>query len=89
MKPDSTRKYARIQQIVEARRKPLVSILADDLTESQALKLEAELIAAFGTETTGGPLANSVVPVGLGGKKRENLVVPQGVVEKAQIGLEF
>ena len=89
VKPDSTRKYSRIQEIVEAGRKPLVAILADDLTESQALKLEAELIAAFGTEATGGPLTNSVVPVGLGGKKRESLVVPQGVVEKAQIGLEF
>lgn len=71
VKPDSTRKYGRIQKIVEAGRKPLVAILADDLTESQALKLEAELIAAFGTEATGGPLTNSVVPVGLGGKKRE------------------
>lgn len=91
VKPDSTRKYGRIQKIVEAGRKPLVAILADDLTESQALKLEAELIAAFGTEATGGPLTNSVVPVGLGGKKREreSLVVPQGVVEKAQNGLEF
>jgi hypothetical protein len=30
-----------------------------------------------------------VIPAGLGGKKREGLVVPQGILEKAQIGLEF
>ena len=68
---------------------PHVSILADDLTEAQALKLEAELIAAFGTETTGGLLTNAVIPVGLGGKRRENIIVPQGAVEKAQIGLDL
>lgn len=89
VKPDSSKKFARINEIVGAGSKPLVAILADDLTESQALKLEAELISAFGTEATGGPLTNSVVPSGLGGKKREGLVVPQGAVEKAQIGLEF
>ena len=89
VKPDSSRKFARIKEIVGTGRKPLVAILADDLTESQALKLEAELIAAFGTEATGGLLTNSVVPSGLGGKKREGLVVPQGTMEKAQIGLQF
>lgn len=89
VKPDSTRKYARIKKILESGRKPLVAILADDLTESQALKLEAELIAAFGTEATGGSLTNSVIPAGVGGKKREGLVVPHGVVEKSQIGLVF
>jgi len=89
VKPDGTRKYARIKAILETGGKPLVTILADDLTESQALKLEAEMIAAFGTEATGGLLTNSVMPAGLGGMKREGLVVPQGVVEKAQIGLEL
>ena len=89
VKPDATRKYARIQAIIESGKKPLVAILADDLTEAQALKLEAELIAAFGTETTGGLLMNYVVPAGLGGKKRGGLLVPHGVVEKAQIGVEL
>ena len=87
--PDSTVKYARIKKILEEHHRPIVDILADDLTESQALKLEAELIAAFGTEATGGILTNSVVPAGLGGKKRQNIVVPQGSVERAQIGLSF
>ena len=89
VKPDATRKYARIKEIIEAGKKPLVAVLADDLTEPQALKIEAELISAFGTEPTGGLLTNSVMPAGLGGKKREGLIVPQGVVEKAQIGLEL
>ena len=67
----------------------MVVTLADDLTESQAFKLEAELISAFGTETTGGLLTNTVVPAGLGGSQRRNLVIPQGVVERAQIGLDL
>lgn len=60
-----------------------------DLTEPQALRLEAELIAAFGTIDSGGLLTNSVLPSGLGGKKRRGLVVPLGCVERAQLGLEL
>jgi hypothetical protein len=69
--------------------KPLVTILADDLDEVQALKLESELISAFGTEETGGLLTNSVIPKGLGGKSRAGLVAPQGVIERAQLGLQL
>ena len=87
--PDSTKKYARIQDIKNSGIKPLVGILADDLTEAQALKLESELISAFGTEETGGCLTNAVVPAGLGGKQRAGLVVPQGAVERAQLGLQL
>jgi len=87
--PDRTRKYARIKEIIDAGAKPLIDILVEDLTEAQALRLEAELIAAFGTEDTGGILTNTVVPAGLGGRKRTNIVVPQGAVERAQLGLEF
>lgn len=89
VKPDNTRKYARIQEIQDSGIEPIVDILVDDLTESQALKLESELISAFGTEETGGILTNSVVPSGLGGKKRDSVVVPQGAVERAQLGLEL
>jgi hypothetical protein len=89
VKPDKTLKYKRIGDIIASGKTPLVDILADDLTETQALKLESELISAFGTEMTGGLLTNTVVPSGLGGKKRKNLIVPQGSVERAQIGLEF
>ena len=89
VKPDSTRKYSRIKEIQESGFTPLVDVLVDDLTETQALKIESELIAAFGTEETGGILTNSVVPSGLGGKQRDGIVVPQGSVERAQLGLEL
>jgi hypothetical protein len=87
IKPDSTKKYGRIKEIVAAGFKPLVDVLVDDLTESQSLKIESELIAAFGTQETGGLLTNSVVPSGLGGKQRDGIIVPQGAVERAQLGL--
>ena len=87
--PDTTRKYKKIKDIIETGKKPIIDILVDDLTEAQALKIEAELIAAFGTEETGGILTNTVVPSGLGGKKRDHISVPQGSVERAQLGLEF
>src|SRR5271156_1101370 len=60
--PDGTRKYLRIKEIVAAGSVPLLDILLDDLTEQQALRMEAELIAAFGTIESGGPLANTVLP---------------------------
>jgi hypothetical protein len=85
----NSKKYLRIKEIRDSGIEPLVVILADDLTESQALKLEAELISAFGTESTGGLLTNVVTPSGFDNKKRPNLVIPQGVVERAQIGLEL
>ena len=87
--PDNTKKYSRIREILDSGKRPIITILADDLTESQALKLEAELIAAFGTEATGGLLTNSVLPAGVGYKTRENLVLPQGAVERSQIGLDL
>ncbi len=87
VKPDNTRKYTRIRKIRDSGMIPLVEILIDDLTEFQALKLESELISAFGTEETGGILTNAVVPSGTAGKERLGVVVPQGAVERAQLGL--
>jgi hypothetical protein len=87
--PDNTKKYARILEIRNSGYEPLVDILIDDLTEVQALKLEAELISAHGTVETGGILLNAVVPSGLGGKSRNGIIMPQGCVERAQLGLEF
>jgi len=52
--PDQTRKYVRIKEILDGGGKPLIDILVDDLTEAQALRIEAELIAALGTEEMGG-----------------------------------
>jgi uncharacterized protein len=87
LKPDKTRKGNRIAEIIVAGGEVIVSTLADDLSEQQALKLEAEIIAALGTEATGGILTNSVVPRGMTKSRRDSVVVPSGVVEKAQISL--
>ena len=87
--PDATKKYARIKQIIAEGAQPMVDILVEDLTEAQALRLEAELIAAFGTVESGGLLTNAVVPSGLGGKSRNGVVVPQGCIERAQLGLQL
>jgi len=87
--PDVTKKYTKIKEIITAGAQPMVDILVEDLTEAQALRLEAELIAAFGTVESGGVLTNAVVPSGLGGKKRKGVIVPQGCVERAQLGLQL
>lgn len=87
--PDGTRKYTRIKEIHDSGAKPFVEILADNLTDQQALKLEAEIISAFGTPDSGGLLTNAVMPSGIAGKKRQGLVIPTGCVERAQLGLSL
>ena len=89
LRPDATRKGARIKEIVASGGQVLVSRLVDAITESQAIKLEAELIAALGTVDTGGLLTNSVLPSGLSAKVRASVTVPSGVKEKAQLGLSL
>lgn len=89
LRVDNTRKGQRIAEIQSAGHAVITTVLADDLTETQALKLEAELIAAFGTEATGGLLTNSVMPSGVVGNIRRGLTVPAGAVEKAQVGLDL
>ncbi|WP_309572678.1 GIY-YIG nuclease family protein [Deinococcus sp.] len=86
-RPDDTIKGQRIREIQAAGHQVLIARLVEALTESQALRIEAELIAAFGTVASGGLLTNTVMPAGLGGKSRPQLVVPSGVKEKAQFGL--
>lgn len=86
---DATRKGQRIADIIAAGFEVVTTKLADGLTEEQALKLEAELISAFGTEATGGFLTNSVTPSGRVKRLRKDLKIPSGVYEKAQIGLDL
>jgi hypothetical protein len=86
---DSTSKGNRIADIYAARFEVIVTVLASDLTEQQALKIEAELISAFGTEASGGILTNSVIPSGLVSRGRRDLIVPSGSLEKAQLGLQL
>jgi hypothetical protein len=87
VKPDDSRKGKRIRTITSDGHKVLVAHLVDDLTELQAIKLEAEIITAFGTEDSDGILTNTVIPSGETHKMRRNVVVPHGVREKAQLGL--
>ena len=88
-RPDSTRKGERIRKIEADGHRVLVSKLVENLTETQALKLETELISSMGTVDTGGVLTNSVVSSGLSSKTRRNIVVPLGIVEKSQLGLSL
>lgn len=87
IQPDESRKGRRIRDIISSGKEVLVTHLADGLSELQAIKIEAELISAFGTEATGGFLTNAVVPTGNIAKVRKTLIVPEGLIEKAQLGL--
>jgi len=87
LEPDDSKKGRRIREITQSGRQVLVTQLADGLSELQAIKIEAELISAFGTEATGGILTNVVIPTGNTTKARKTLIVPDGVLEKAQLGL--
>jgi hypothetical protein len=84
---DETRKGKRIAEIQQSGYEIVTAILASELSEIQAIRLEAELISAFGTEVTGGMLTNSVIPKGILNKQKEKTIVPSGIQEKAQIAL--
>lgn len=86
---DNTSKGKFINEIIANGFEVIVTILSDSLTEIQALKLEAELISAFGTEKNGGVLKNTVSPSGSVNKRYSQLNVPYGVYERAQLGMEF
>lgn len=86
---DNSAKGQVIREIIAAGKTVLESKLVENLTEAEALKIEAELISAFGTLDTGGILTNAVMPKGLGAKKRPSIVVPHGVQERAQLGLSL
>src|SRR5262245_26444068 len=86
-RPDLSRKGDRIREVAEDGYQVVVSRLCEGLSEVQAIKLEAELISAFGTVDTGGILLNSIVPSGMASGRRRDVTVPHGVREKALIGL--
>ena len=87
--PDESVKWRTIQAIRNDGMEPLVTELIPDLTESQALLLEAQLIGAFGAAESGGFLTNQVLTSGRGGSRAAALTMPWGVVERAQIGLSL
>lgn len=86
---DDTTKGQRIKEIIASGKEPIVTTMADELTEIQAIKLEAELIAGFGLEATGGILTNTVTPSGAARAALVTVTVPLGCREKAQLGLGF
>jgi uncharacterized protein len=85
---DESAKGKRIREIQNAGLDVLTVKLVEGLSEVEALRIEAELISAFGTEDHGGMLTNAVVPSGVILKRSRRVIVPAGVVEKAQIALE-
>jgi len=86
--PDNTAKGKRIAEIRADGYQVLITKVCEGLTELQALKIEAELIASFGTVASGGSLLNSVLPSGKRKAKR-GLIVPLGGPEKAQLGVSL
>jgi len=87
--PDQTQKGRLISEIKAAGQEVLVSKVCENLSEIQAIRLEAELIAALGLKDSGGLLLNSVRPTGVARGRQRDLVIPTGVVEKAQLALSL
>ncbi len=85
---DQSAKGERIKQVHAAGLQVLTVKLVEGLSEAEALRIEAELISAFGTEDRGGLLTNAVVPKGVMLNRGRGMIVPSGVVEKAQIALD-
>ena len=78
-----------ISDITSAGHKVLHTILVENLTEPEALKIEAELIASFGIRSRGGLLVNKVRPNPDKVSSKSRLNVPDGCYEKAQMGLQL
>ena len=86
-KIDDSEKGQVIQAIHEAGLFVLHTVISDNLTEEQSLKIEAELIAGFGIRSQGGLLTNRVKPNPNNISKRIKVNIPDGCYEKAQMGL--
>jgi hypothetical protein len=87
---DSSAKGMRIKDIRQAALKVLLTTLAANLTEIEALRIEAELISAFGTEALDGKLTNVITPSTAPRERRlRNLIIPSGAIEKSQISLQL
>ncbi|MBN4075277.1 MAG: hypothetical protein COA71_03815 [SAR86 cluster bacterium] len=88
-KIDDSEKGAMIQAIHNAGMNVLHTIITDNLTEEQSLKIEAELIAGFGIRSHGGLLTNRIRPNPDNISKRIKINIPIGCYEKAQMGLSI
>ncbi|MDR0770376.1 MAG: GIY-YIG nuclease family protein [Burkholderiales bacterium] len=87
--PDDSEKGKVIKEIQKNGLKTIHTVLVDGLAEEQALKIEAELIAAFGIRSQGGLLTNVVRPITEGIYKKVRINVPSGCYERAQCGLNL
>lgn len=86
---DESEKGQLIQSIKASGHNVMHTIIADNLTEHQALKIEAELISAFGVRSQGGLLTNRVRPNPENVNRQIKLNIPDGCYEKAQMGLDL
>src|SRR5690606_12707198 len=86
---DDSEKGQLIHAILMAGHKVIHTIIADNLTEQHALKIEAELIAAFGIRSQGGLLTNRVKPNPDNIQRTVKMNVPDGCYEKSQMALEL
>jgi len=86
---DNSEKSQLIQEIQANGYQVLVEILVNNISEKDSLKIEAELISAFGIKSKGGLLLNAIVPSGDYNKDNSEINVPSGTWEKAQLGLSF
>lgn len=86
---DASDKGKLIGEIKAAGLSVIHTIIADNLTEQQALKIEAELISAFGIRSQGGLLTNRVRPNPENIKKHIKINIPDGCYEKAQMAIEL
>ncbi|MEJ8801090.1 GIY-YIG nuclease family protein [Pontibacter sp. H249] len=86
---DDSEKGQIIKDIINDGYKVIHTIISNNLTEEQALKIEAELIAALGVISQGGMLTNRVRPNPENISSKVKLNVPAGCYERAQMGLEL
>ena len=86
---DDSEKGQLIQAIQDAGFNVLHTIIADNLTEHQSLKIEAELISAFGIRSHGGLLTNKVRPNPETINRQIKLNIPDGCYEKSQMALDL
>ena len=86
---DDSEKGRVIQAIKNEGYEVIHTIVSDNLTEEQALKIEAEMISAFGITTRGGLLTNKVTPSFENISKKIRINIPDGCYERAQMGLGF
>jgi len=86
---DDSEKGRLIEEIISSGNSVIHTVISDDLSEMQALKIEAELISAFGTRSHGGLLTNKVRPNPENVRANKGVNVPNGCYEKAQMGLSL